>query len=83
MLQVGGVLDLAEEALGAEDGRELGAEDLEGDLAVVLQVVGAVDGGHAAAAELALDRVAVGEGSAQGVRYAHGSFLVGARSWRK
>ena len=83
MLQVGGVLDLAEEALGAEDGRELGAEDLEGDLAVVLQVVGQVDGGHAAAAELALDRVPVGEGSAQGVRYAHGSFLVGARSWRK
>ena len=37
-------LDFAEEALGAECGGEFGAEDLDGDLAVVLQVLGEVDG---------------------------------------
>ena len=34
MLQVGGDLDLAQEALGAERGGQLGAEHLDGDLAV-------------------------------------------------
>ena len=65
-------LDLALEALGAERGGELGQEDLEGDRAVVAEVVRQVDDGHAAAAELALERVAVGEGVAQAVRHAHG-----------
>ena len=55
-------MDLAQEALGAERGGELGAEHLEGDLAVVLEVVGQVDRGHAAAPELALEHVAVAEG---------------------
>ena len=50
-----------EEPLGAEHRAELGAEDLEGDLAIVLQVAGEVDDGHAAGAELALDDVAVVE----------------------
>ena len=61
MLELGGDLDLAGEPLAAERGGELGAEDLHGDLAVVLEVLGEVDGGHAAGAELALDAVAVGE----------------------
>jgi hypothetical protein len=65
MLQVRGGLDLAEEALGADDGGEFGAEDLDGDLAVVLEVVGEVDGGHAALAELALEAVAVGQGGGE------------------
>ena len=38
---------------------ELGAEHLDRDLAVVLEVLGEVDRGHAAPAELALDPVAV------------------------
>ena len=68
MLQVGGGLDLGEEALGADDGGELGAQDLDGDLAVVLEVLGEVHRGHAARAELALDPVAVGEcGELRGV----------------
>ncbi len=50
--------DLAGEAVGAEQGAELWAEDLDGHLAVVLEVVGQPDGGHAAAAELALEAVA-------------------------
>ena len=61
MLEVRGGLDLAQEALGADDGGELGAEDLDGDGAIVLEVVREVDGGHAARTELALDAVAVGQ----------------------
>jgi len=59
--------DLAQEALGADDGGELGAEDLDGDLAAVLQVLGQVDRGHAALAELALDAVAAAEGGGERV----------------
>ena len=61
VLEVGGGLDLGQEALGADDGGEFGAEDLDGDGAIVLEVVGQVDRGHAALAELALDAVAVGQ----------------------
>ena len=65
MLQVGGGLDLGEEALGADDGGELGPQHLDRDLAVVLEVVGEVDRGHAALAQLALKAVAVGEGGGE------------------
>ena len=58
MAEPGGDLDLAQEALGAERGRQLGVEDLERDLAVVPEVLGEVDRGHPAAAELALERIA-------------------------
>ena len=58
MLQPGGDLDLAGEALRAQGGGELGAEHLDRDLALVLQVFGQEDGGHAALAELALEQVA-------------------------
>jgi len=64
-LPVGGGPEFLHEPLGAEDGGELGPEDLDGDLAVVLEVLGQVDRGHAAAANLALDRVVVGEGGPQ------------------
>ena len=59
VLQVRGDLDLGEEAIAANDGAQLGMEDLDGDLAAVLEVFGEVDGGHAALAELALEAVAV------------------------
>ena len=59
VVEPGGDLDLGQEPFVAEDGAELGAEDLEGDLAVVLEVGGEVDRGHPAGAELALDAVAV------------------------
>jgi len=55
-------LDLLEEPLGAKHGGEFGTQDLHRDLAVVLEVLGEVDGGHAAGPELVLDGVAVGEG---------------------
>ena len=65
MLQVGRGPDLAEEPLGADHGGELGPQDLDGDLAVVPQVLGEVNGGHAALAELALDPIAVGQRGGQ------------------
>ena len=62
VLEVGGELDLGQEPLGADHGGELGAQQLERHLAVVLEVLGEVDGGHAAGADLTFDPVAVGEG---------------------
>jgi len=69
MLQVGGGLDLAEEPLGADDGAELGAEHLDRDAAIMLDVLCQVDGGHAALAEFAFEPVSVGEGIHQLWRY--------------
>jgi hypothetical protein len=60
-------LDLAQEPLGADGVGQLGAQDLERDLAVVLDVVGEVDDSHAARAELALDAVVVRQGGVQGL----------------
>ena len=65
VLEVGRGLDLAQEPLGADHGRELGPEHLDRHPAIVLEVLGQVDGGHAALAELALEAVAVGEGVGQ------------------
>ena len=62
MAEVGGGLDLAEEALPADGGRELGLEHLDRDLAAVLQVLGEVHRRHPALAELALDAIAVRQG---------------------
>jgi hypothetical protein len=61
VLEVGRQLDLGQEALGADHGRELGAEELESDLAVVSEILGQVDRRHPAGADLAFDPVAVGE----------------------
>ncbi len=58
MLEVGGDFDLFQEPLGTEDGGELGPEDLEGDLAVMFEVLGEIDGRHPAVAQLPLDTVA-------------------------
>jgi hypothetical protein len=57
MLQPRRHLDLAEEPVGPDGGGELGAEDLDGDGAAVLEVAGEVDGGHAAGPGLPLDGV--------------------------
>ncbi len=61
-------LDFMDETLGAEHGGEFGAQDLYGDLALVLEVLGEVDGGHPAFAEAAFEPVAVGEGGFEAVR---------------
>ena len=65
MLELGRGLDLGEEAFAAEHGAEFGPEDLEGDGAIVLDVVGEIDRRHAAGTELTLQAVAVGEGGGQ------------------
>ena len=76
VLEVGGELDLGQEPLGADDGRELGAEQLERDPPVVAEVLGQVDGGHAAGADLALDPVAVGQGELEAaLRLGHAAGL--------
>jgi hypothetical protein len=51
----------SEEAFGTERGGEIGVQDLDGDVAIVLDVVREIDRGHAARAEFALDAVAVGQ----------------------
>ena len=61
MLQVRGGPDFGEEPLGADHRGQLGAQHLERDLAVVLEVVRQVDRRHAALAQLPLEAVAVGE----------------------
>ncbi len=53
------VFDLLHEPLGAEHGGEFGPEDLVGDVAVVLDVVGGIDRCHDALTDLALDPVPV------------------------
>jgi len=60
VLQVGRGLDLGQETVGADDRGQFGPEHFEGDLAVVLHVVGQVDRGHAALTEFGFDDVAVG-----------------------
>ena len=79
VLQAGAEPDLTEEALRAQGGGELGAHDLERDRPVVLQVVGQPDRGHAAAAELALERIAVGQG---GLEPFHGVGQPASPGWR-
>jgi hypothetical protein len=50
-----------EESLGADDGRELGPQHLEGDLTVVPEIVGEKHRRHPARPELALHPVPIGE----------------------
>ena len=56
MLQTGGEADF---------GGALGTENLECHPPVVLEILGEIDRGHAAAAELAPENVAVGQGGLQ------------------
>ncbi len=62
VLQAGGEPDFTLEAFGTERRRQLRVHHLQGHLAVVPEVAGQVDRGHAPAAELALEEVAVAEG---------------------
>ena len=62
MIEPRGELDLAKEAVRARGASQIGMQDLERDRPVVSQVLREVNRRHAAAAELALDGVAVGEG---------------------
>ena len=61
MLKIGGELDLGEEPLGADYGGQFRAQHLERNAAVVPQVLGQINGRHAARADLALETVVKGE----------------------
>ena len=63
MVQVGGGRDLAQEALGAESVDQFGVEHLYGYLALVLEVVREIDRSHPAGAKLAVEAVAIGQGT--------------------
>ena len=71
VLQIGGDANLAQESLDAEHGAELGVEHLERDETVVLEITREVHRGHAAATELALDRVAARQCVAEGCGHVH------------
>jgi hypothetical protein len=63
--QIGGDFDLAQEAIGAHGIGQLGVQHLESHGAPVPQVAGEVHRGHAATTQLALQGVAVSQGSLQ------------------
>jgi hypothetical protein len=77
-----GGLDLAQEALLAERGGHLGEQDLDRDRAAVAEVLGEVDRGHGAPAELRTEIVPVGEGGPQAIRDGGGVGGVGHRQVR-
>jgi hypothetical protein len=58
-------LDFLQEPVGAEHGPEFGPQHLQRNLAVVFQILGKIDGGHASFAESTLDAVTVGKGSGE------------------
>jgi hypothetical protein len=66
MLESGGYADFVEEAVWPESSRELRAEDLERDRAVMAKVAREVDPRHAAPAEFTLDSVAVSQEGSEG-----------------
>ena len=67
MLEPGGEPDLALEALRAERRSQLRMQHLERDRAVVSEVPGEVDRGHAPAPKLTLEAVAFGQGGLERV----------------
>src|SRR5918994_1634365 len=69
VLEMGDDPDLTEESLGTQRGGELGAEDFERDLAIVAQVAGEVDGGHAALSQLTLELITISQGCAQSIGF--------------
>jgi len=60
-------LDLVKEPFRPENSGQFRTKHLHRHLAVVLDVVGEVDGSHAAKAEFPLDSVAVGEGGFEAI----------------
>ena len=71
MLKPGGEPDLAQEPVSAHGGGDVGPEDLQGHGALVPQVQGEPDLGHASAAELALDAITALENRLQRVHLDH------------
>jgi hypothetical protein len=68
VVEPGGEGDFAEEPLRAERGGDLWLQNLQGDGTIVLQIVGQIDRGHPAPAELPLDRVSRGQRPRQSLK---------------
>ena len=62
-----GDLDLAQEPIGADVGGKLRVEHFHRDRPPMLEVLGQMDGGHAAAPDLALELVAASQSFLQAV----------------
>src|SRR5688500_7772894 len=74
-------LDLAEEAIAPECGREIGAQDLHGHAPAVFEVLRQVDRSHATLADLTIDAVAHGQRGAEPVEVlAHSAPAATSRS---
>jgi hypothetical protein len=67
MLQPGGDLDLTQEPVSSERRRQIGPQHLHRHPAVVLEITGEIHRGHAAAADLSLDGISLGQGGLQSV----------------
>ena len=61
MLEIRRNPDLGEEPLDPDDRGQLGSQDFEGNFAIVPEVVGQVDRGHATLSQLAVEPVPVTE----------------------
>jgi len=61
VLQVRRNLDFRQKTLGADGNGELGLQHFHRDLAIVFQVLGEIDGGHAACTQLTVDVISVGK----------------------
>src|SRR5687768_2092872 len=61
MLQIGSDVDLRQKPLRTKHRGQLGPQHLERDVAVVLEVAGEVNRGHAAGTQLTLDLVPIGD----------------------
>jgi hypothetical protein len=67
VLEVRGRADFGQEPIGPDDRRQFRAQYLDGDLAVVANVVGEIDRGHAALAQLTLDALAALQGGVEAI----------------
>ena len=72
MLQVRGDADFGQEPIDAEHGTEVGIEDLERDGPAMLDVAREIDRGHAATADLTVDRISAGDGRGESSGVGHG-----------
>ena len=57
MLKVRGCLDLREESISSDDCSELGPQNFDCDMSIVLDVVCEIDSRHSARAKLSLDSI--------------------------
>ncbi len=68
MLELGRHLDFPEEAIGTKRGGQFRPEHLDRHLAVVLEILRQVDGGHAALAQFAFETEVIGESGGDAVK---------------